>query len=106
MGNRAVIATKQKDVGIYVHWNGGRDSIEAFLLYCRIQCFRPPNEDIYGWARLCQVIANFFGVVPQSSLSQEQFNTLSKGGVKEMRVAMIWAGVTAPPKCGLPPLPG
>ncbi len=26
--------------------------------------------------------AKFFGVVPQSSLTQEQFNTLKKGGVK------------------------
>jgi hypothetical protein len=38
MGNRAVITLKPHEgksygnqVGIYVHWNGGRDSIEAFL---------------------------------------------------------------------------
>jgi hypothetical protein len=37
--------------------------------------------------------AKFFGVVPQSSLSQEQFNTLKKGKVKSMRIALIWAGV-------------
>jgi hypothetical protein len=39
------------------------------------------------------VTAKFFGVVPQSNLSQEQFTTLKRGGVKEMRVAMIWAGM-------------
>jgi len=44
-------------------------------------------------ASAAAVPAKFFGVVPQSSLSQEQFNTLKKGGVKEMRVALIWAGV-------------
>jgi hypothetical protein len=37
--------------------------------------------------------AKFFGVVPQSTLSQEQFNTLKQGGVKSMRVAMIWAAM-------------
>ena len=31
MGNRAVITTEKKDLGIYLHWNGGRDSVEAFL---------------------------------------------------------------------------
>lgn len=68
MGNRAVITTstdvevdKSNDIGIYLHWNGGRDSVEAFLTYCRISGFRPPEQDCYGWARLCQVIGNFFG---------------------------------------------
>ena len=28
MGNRAVITTPQRKVGLYVHWNGGRDTIE------------------------------------------------------------------------------
>ncbi|HTR76416.1 MAG TPA: hypothetical protein VMH33_14290 [Solirubrobacterales bacterium] len=37
--------------------------------------------------------AKFFGVVPQSTLTQEQFTTLQKGGVKSMRVAMIWAAM-------------
>ena len=30
--------------------------------------------------------AKFFGVVPQSALTQEQFNTLKQGGVKTMRI--------------------
>jgi hypothetical protein len=61
MGNRAVITTEAKDLGVYVHWNGGRDSIEAFLLYCKLKGYRCPENDCYGWARLCQVISNFFG---------------------------------------------
>lgn len=60
MGNRAVITTKQKRIGVYLHWNGGRDSIEGFLTYCKLQNFRTPENDCYGWARLCQVISNFF----------------------------------------------
>lgn len=67
MGNRAVITTEQgwrnesNNVGVYLHWNGGRDSVEAFLAYCEIKGYRTPDTDNYGWARLCQVIGNFFG---------------------------------------------
>lgn len=61
MGNRAVITTEDKRFGIYLHWNGGRDSVEAFLLYCKMTGQRPPEHDNYGWARLCQVIGNYFG---------------------------------------------
>ncbi|MFD0703378.1 hypothetical protein DMP06_00060 [Slackia equolifaciens] len=61
MGNRAVITTEKRDLGVYLHWNGGRDSVEAFLRYCELRGFRSPDSDEYGWARLCQVIANFMG---------------------------------------------
>lgn len=64
MGNRAVIASadeKEKGVGIYVHWNGGIESIEAFLAYCEMKGFREPTDDNYGWAYLATVIGNFFG---------------------------------------------
>ena len=68
MGNRAVITTStalsvkgSSDLGVYLHWNGGRDSVEAFLKYCELKGYRPPESDNYGWARLCQVIGNFFG---------------------------------------------
>lgn len=60
MGNRAVIADKDLSLGIYVHWNGGIDSVTAFLKYCEKREFRP-FPDGYGVARLTQVIANFFG---------------------------------------------
>lgn len=64
MGNRAVITTKDNfrnnGVGIYLHWNGGRDSVEAFMKYMELRMFRPASS-CYGWARLCQVIGNFFG---------------------------------------------
>lgn len=68
MGNRAVITTSKaldvqssSDIGVYLHWNGGRDSVEAFLRYCELKEYRAPDNDNYGWARLCQVIGNFFG---------------------------------------------
>lgn len=61
MGNRAVITTKERKIGLYLHWNGGRDTIEPLLKYCELQGYRPPSQDCYGWARMCQVMGNFFG---------------------------------------------
>lgn len=61
MGNRAVITTPDRQIGIYLHWNGGRDTVEPLLKYCELKGYRAPSADTYGWARLCQVIGNFFG---------------------------------------------
>lgn len=65
MGNRAVITTKENwennGVGVYLHWNGGRDSVEGFLEYCKRQGYRKPEDDCYGWAYLVTTIGNFFG---------------------------------------------
>ena len=68
MGNRAVIGWVDRQggfnpgsVGVYLHWNGGRDSVEAFLAYCEACGFRSPSEDDYGVARFVQVVCNFFG---------------------------------------------
>lgn len=63
MGNRAVIAFSrdQSTVGIYLHWNGGPESVLAFLQAAKQYKLRNPQEDSYGVARLAQVIGNFFG---------------------------------------------
>lgn len=61
MGNRAVITTPEREVGLYLHWNGGRDTVEPLLRYCELQGYRAPSQDEYGWARMCQVMGNFFG---------------------------------------------
>lgn len=65
MGNRAIIQTREsfdnEGIGVYLHWNGGYDSVSAFLKYCELKGYRAPDADPYGWARLCQVIGNFFG---------------------------------------------
>lgn len=61
MGNRAVLKAKgNNNKAVYLHWNGGRDSVEAFLKYCELRGFRG-FEDDYGMARFCQVVGNFFG---------------------------------------------
>jgi len=72
MGNRAVIAFERLDpkskkpyrddvcIGIYLHWNGGRDSIEG-LLQCAKDYGIRDGGDSYGIARLTQIACNFFG---------------------------------------------
>lgn len=61
MGNRAIITTQERKIGLYLHWNGGRDTVEPLLRCCELQGYRPPSSDSYGWARICQVVGNFFG---------------------------------------------
>lgn len=65
MGNRAVITTApfdENNIGIYVHWNGGRESIEGFLNACFDLGYRDPVGDpSYALARLTQAIGVFFG---------------------------------------------
>ena len=64
MGNRAVITTApydQNSVGIYVHWNGGQESVEGFAKACKELGYRDPTQDCYGVARLIESIALFFG---------------------------------------------
>lgn len=78
MGNRAVVKFKEvPGVGVYLHWHGGRDSIEAFCEYCKRREFR---EDDYGVARFVQVVANFFGgalsvgVAPPEALDEDNWD--------------------------------
>lgn len=61
MGDRAVITTRANRMGIYVHWDGDREHIEAFLAFCKASGFRAPERDNYGWAYLGTVIGNYFG---------------------------------------------
>ena len=64
MGNRAVIAfvddkgkQDKNSAGIYLHWNGGRDSVEGFLAAAKDYGIRSGS---YGLARLTQIICNSF----------------------------------------------
>ena len=68
MGNRAVLVWKDKDgnyddnsIGVYLHWNGGRDSVEAFLAYCEMCGYESPTEDPIGYERFVEVVRGFFG---------------------------------------------
>ena len=77
MGNRAVITFDKKptpdSMAIYLHWNGGPESVLAFLeaanqLNVRI------GDDGYEFARVVQIIANFFGGT--TSIGVGQLKTL------------------------------
>lgn len=61
MGNRAVITTRENfdnnGIGVYIHWNGGRDSVTAFLKYCELRGFAGLNTD--GFGNLVTVLTNF-----------------------------------------------
>ena len=61
MGNRAVIGFEGQKTGIYLHWNGGEESVKAFLQCARTYGVCDPVKDSYGIARLVQIIGNFFG---------------------------------------------
>ena len=67
MGNRAVITIKEKDVpqedwnSLYLHWNGGRDSVEPFLHVAKMYGIRCNDDSSYAIARLSQLIGNTLG---------------------------------------------
>jgi len=64
MGNRAVITLAKKptqnSVGIYLHWNGGAESVLAFAEAAKHFGVRL-HDETYATARLAQIIGNFFG---------------------------------------------
>lgn len=62
MGNRAVIKIEGEATGIYLHWNGGVESVLGFLKAAKDLGVRDPKGDpSYCLARLTQIIGNFFG---------------------------------------------
>jgi hypothetical protein len=62
MGNRAVVSVEGGEVGIYLHWNGGIESVNAFLRAAKDLGVRDPVEDqSYFLARFAQIIGNFHG---------------------------------------------
>lgn len=88
MGNRAVITTPEKNLALYLHWNGGRDTVEPLLKYCELQGYRPPSSDNYGWARMAQVMGNFFG--GSLSLGIDRFKNLGDQGDNGVYVIDGW----------------
>lgn len=69
MGNRAVIAFANDAKGddlepyaVYLHWNGGPESVYSFLDYLADKApDRFPGDMSYAAARLVQIIGNYFG---------------------------------------------
>ena len=63
MGNRATVFFtddgKAIEAGIYLHWNGGAESVYTFLDYAKSKGVR--TDAVYCMARMCQIIGNYFG---------------------------------------------
>ena len=58
MSNSGIIVFEDnKELGLYLHWNGGRDSVEAFLEYCKLT--KKTGGFQYGMLSLSQVIKNW-----------------------------------------------
>ncbi len=65
MGNRAVITFHQKptlaSIGVYLHWNGGEESVLAFAEALEHFHVRDGADESYQLARFIQIIGNYFG---------------------------------------------
>ena len=67
MGNRAVITIKEKNIpqedwqSLYLHWNGGRDTVEPLLHVAKLYDLRCQDDPSYAIARLSQIIGNTLG---------------------------------------------
>lgn len=83
MGNRCVIAAAdQPQVGLYLHWNGGPESVLAFLEAAQTLHVRSPGSDpSYFLARLTQIIANWFGGTLSVGLGLVDYLDASDNGV-------------------------
>jgi hypothetical protein len=49
-------------IGVYLHWNGGYDSVKSFCMACKELGYRSPVSDDYGIACFVQLVRNFFGI--------------------------------------------
>lgn len=59
MSNSGIIAFKDHGTALGLRWNGGRDSVEAFLEYARLKGLPWRKES--ATASLATIITNFFG---------------------------------------------
>ena len=49
-------------IGVYLHWNGGYDSVKSFCMACKELGYRNPVGDDYGIACFVMLVRNFFGI--------------------------------------------
>lgn len=69
MSNSAIIRFKDNYFcEVYLHWNGGIESIAGFLKYCELKGYRDGD-----FARFIQVVGNFFG--GGNTIYLEKFNS-------------------------------
>jgi hypothetical protein len=56
------VAANPNRVGVYLHWNGGYDSVKPFCMACKRLGFRGAVTDNYGVACFTQLVRNFHGL--------------------------------------------
>lgn len=58
-----MVTVEGSTIGVYLHWNGGEESVTAFLRAAKDLDVRAPanGNESYFYARFVQVIGNFFG---------------------------------------------
>lgn len=90
MGNTAIIKPENGTQGVYLHWNGGRDSVEPFLEYCKLKGYRGLDQDTsYGLSRLAQVVGNFFGGSTSLGVVDKLSNTDKAAGCLDNGIYLV-----------------
>jgi len=84
MGNRATIVFDEykpdkNQTALYLHWNGGRDSVEGFLKATRILMDTRGQDEAYARARLVQVIGTYMVGNLSFGLSERAFDPGDNG---------------------------
>lgn len=79
MGNRAHIIFPETEnashaVAVYLHWNGGVESVQTFLDYLSSEGVRA-NQ--YGAARFIQLVGNYFGGTLSLGVTYADMSNLS-----------------------------
>ena len=78
MSNSGIIMFEDnKELGLYLHWNGGRDSVEAFLKYCKLT--KKTGGFQCGMLSLAQVIKNWS--IELGNIIVNPFNHNSDNGI-------------------------
>ena len=103
MGARAIITFNDtdvvhdvtEDIGIYLHWNGNRHWVEAFIRMAKEYGFR---YDDYGIARLCQMIGNTIGTTLSMGVGRASRMDDSDNGTYFVAADWtIWESMNTPP---------
>jgi hypothetical protein len=58
LGNRAFVIFPKAKAKVYLHWNGGIESVSAFLAYANEIGL---GDEDFGFARFVQIVGNYFG---------------------------------------------
>ncbi len=60
MGNRAVITTEDKTIGVYFHWQGGYDFVYPLLQFCSdIGIPSPEKNPVLGFGAIANIMRAF-----------------------------------------------